>query len=77
MKTMKTRPNSLIGTIASNKGYGQNNTLVKLTYLLSYPQSRDAIASKKYSNHTDKSTLVMLIHDDQYVHIRVKLFLFA
>ena len=43
------RPNRLIDTIASNMGYGHNNVLFNLTYLLSYPQSRDAIASKKRS----------------------------
>ena len=41
-----TRPISLIDTTASNIGYRQNNALFKLTYLLSYPHSRDAIASK-------------------------------
>ena len=48
----KTRPNRLIDTIASNNGYGQNNALSKLTDRqtdrLSYPKSRDAIASKNH-----------------------------
>ena len=43
----KTRPNSLIDRIASSNGYRQNNDLLKLTYLLLYSSSRDAIASKK------------------------------
>ena len=34
-------------TIASYIGYGRKNGLCNLTYLLSYPKSRDAIASKK------------------------------
>ena len=47
----QTRPNSLIDTIASNNGYRQKmpyaNLLThSLTHLLSYPKSRDAIASK-------------------------------
>ena len=40
----------LIDTIASNNGYRRNSVEPYsnwLTYLLSYPQSRDAIASKK------------------------------
>ena len=46
---IETRPNSLIDTIASNKGYIQNNCFIQ-TYggqrdSLSYLQSRDAITS--------------------------------
>ena len=36
------RLNSLVDTIASNKGYGWNNALCKLTYLLSCPFLRCA-----------------------------------
>ena len=46
-KKYKTRPNSLIDTIAYNKGYRWNLPYSNLlTYSLSYPKSRDAIASK-------------------------------
>ena len=43
-----TRPSSLIDTIASNYGYRRKLPYANLlTHLLSYPKSRDAIASKK------------------------------
>ena len=53
MLTYITRPNSLIDTIASNDGYRRKMPYVNLlTHSLSYPQSRDAIASKNININT-------------------------
>ena len=47
MPSKLTRPNSLIDTIVSNNGYRQQMPYANsLTHSLSYPKSRDAIASK-------------------------------
>ena len=66
LKSDETRPNSLIDMIAYNNGYGWNNALFKLTFwinhLLSYLQSRVAIASKKWSNWHQMILSQCLVH---------------
>ena len=47
-ETNKTK--HLIDVITSNNGYRWKIGLIILTHRLSYPQSRDAIASKKSQN---------------------------
>ena len=46
MSSFKNKTKRLIDTIASYNGYRQKMASWSLTYRLSYPQSRDAIASK-------------------------------
>ena len=43
---VKNKTKRLIDTIASYNGYREKMAKWSLTYLLSYPKSRDAIASK-------------------------------
>ena len=43
---LNNKTKSLIDTIASNNGYRWDYAICKLTLSLSYPKSRDAIASK-------------------------------
>jgi len=80
--TFQTRPNSLIDTIASNNGYKQKMPYANLlTYSLSYPKSRDAIASKNEfqnlvkwisnrENHKVSSKKGILVIWSLFIHLK-------
>ena len=61
LNSRKTKPNSLIDTIASNYGYRRKLPYANLlTHSLSYLKSRDAIASKNSVPHYCVNKLLKL-----------------
>ena len=55
--------------IASYNGYGRKNSLCKQTDLLSYPKSRDAIASKKSDNWQPTDPKPLESDKDQFLMV--------